>query len=1086
MNKCVCILALCLIIGVGHFSKVYANTTKKGNLSLKNLSNALKRHIAYFKKGENFPPIAGFTHTNDGGCATIPIRFNNTSTGTGLTFHWDFGDPNSGKSDTSSLINPQHTFIGNHGNGVQTYTVTLIASADSGTVSSTYTSQITLQQTPSTNLDGSGAIYFNNLPYFTSCTNQPSLFQFTNKSTTNNVAYVIKWGDKTSDFKSTNFTTISHNYNPGFYTLFFSVTGLNGCVNTQTYYVFVGTAPQLNPINVLSSTICNNQPLTVQLNGLNNNSKGTIYQVTYSDSTTVKYVAPFDTLMHYFKKGSFNQVAKINTQTFNNAYYASVTALNPCGAVTLNTVPIYVSDFQPANFSINPQVTSATVNNTETLVYANNLGYTIASDGTASKNKIVWKIAPSTGYSAVGTLGSDNGSNDSQQWMGGNVNPTVNFQRPGNYSIVLKAGNYSCGADSQKMSICIDSIPVASFKASSNTICSGTTVQFKNTSSTAMCGITQYVWSVDLVKSDSCATTSGYVFTDSTAINSVNPQILFTNAGVYRVGLISINPDQSKSAIFYQNINVLNIPQVKISTIDTICYGQSFTPKVVITNCHADTIKSYQWSFAGGDPLSSTSTTPNVSFNTVGLHKIKVITNSTCSFSTDSVNVYVNPNLAVKSPGDRILCSTTTMDTVYFQASLPGENFRWRNDNPAIGLDTSGKGKFIAFVPMNKTNSSLTANITVIPFFNNCDGPSVSFSITVLPFLNKPAVTSPLNLCLNNVADTLHAITATGNKLIWYADSTLRNKLAGAPEPPTTEAQTLTYYVTQANILGCESEKSSIVVIVNPPIENNTITSDQNLCYAQLPQTLTSATAIKGGRNNYSYQWQLSTDSGKTWRNAQNGNSENYDPDIFAGLEKFRRLVSSGSCSSTSNEVSISIENEIAGFNISANNQFVAKNTIPQIINGNVASGGTGAFSYQWQISLNNLNWTDIAGANNISYQPGAALSNVFYRRITTSGMCFAVSSFVEIILKNDVVIPNAFTPNGDGINDVWNIKGFEDDPTVHLMVYNRYGSKVLDERDKLNPWDGTYNEKKLPPGTYYYVLFSKDYKTSGYVAIIY
>jgi gliding motility-associated-like protein len=81
--------------------------------------------------------------------------------------------------------------------------------------------------------------------------------------------------------------------------------------------------------------------------------------------------------------------------------------------------------------------------------------------------------------------------------------------------------------------------------------------------------------------------------------------------------------------------------------------------------------------------------------------------------------------------------------------------------------------------------------------------------------------------------------------------------------------------------------------------------------------------------------------------------------------------------------------------------------------------------------------------------------------------------------------ISNAFTPDGDGINDVWVIKGIESYPDNQLTVFNRWGNAVFSADGYLNTWDGTSNSSlnvggtELPTGTYFYVLDTKD-ETAG------
>ncbi|RYY19624.1 MAG: gliding motility-associated C-terminal domain-containing protein, partial [Sphingobacteriaceae bacterium] len=68
-------------------------------------------------------------------------------------------------------------------------------------------------------------------------------------------------------------------------------------------------------------------------------------------------------------------------------------------------------------------------------------------------------------------------------------------------------------------------------------------------------------------------------------------------------------------------------------------------------------------------------------------------------------------------------------------------------------------------------------------------------------------------------------------------------------------------------------------------------------------------------------------------------------------------------------------------------------------------------------------------------------------------------------------VVPNTFTPNNDGINDVWNIKYLDSYPNVIVEVFNRYGERMYYSVGYTAPWDGRYKGAELPVGTYYYII---------------
>jgi len=91
------------------------------------------------------------------------------------------------------------------------------------------------------------------------------------------------------------------------------------------------------------------------------------------------------------------------------------------------------------------------------------------------------------------------------------------------------------------------------------------------------------------------------------------------------------------------------------------------------------------------------------------------------------------------------------------------------------------------------------------------------------------------------------------------------------------------------------------------------------------------------------------------------------------------------------------------------------------------------------------------------------------------------------IAAPSSLVIPNTFTPNGDGINDTWDIQFLNSYVNCTVNIFSRYGEKVFSSIGYGTPWDGTYRGSKLPLGPYYYVIDLKTgYKLlSGYITII-
>lgn len=97
------------------------------------------------------------------------------------------------------------------------------------------------------------------------------------------------------------------------------------------------------------------------------------------------------------------------------------------------------------------------------------------------------------------------------------------------------------------------------------------------------------------------------------------------------------------------------------------------------------------------------------------------------------------------------------------------------------------------------------------------------------------------------------------------------------------------------------------------------------------------------------------------------------------------------------------------------------------------------------------------------------------YALTVSSGYGCSISATVKVHLVNAIEPANAFSPNGDGINDVWNLKYIETYPGVIVDIFNRYGEKVFFSQGYSIPFDGNYKGRQLPVGTYYYMINPKN-----------
>ena len=100
-----------------------------------------------------------------------------------------------------------------------------------------------------------------------------------------------------------------------------------------------------------------------------------------------------------------------------------------------------------------------------------------------------------------------------------------------------------------------------------------------------------------------------------------------------------------------------------------------------------------------------------------------------------------------------------------------------------------------------------------------------------------------------------------------------------------------------------------------------------------------------------------------------------------------------------------------------------------------------------------------------------------------------SMSNKVEAQPPINIYIPNAFTPNNDGLNDYFGVVGNGIEKYT-LKVFNQWGELLFESHDIHKKWDGTYQNSTVQPGVYVYDVYAKGYQgksisTNGSIAII-
>ncbi len=119
--------------------------------------------------------------------------------------------------------------------------------------------------------------------------------------------------------------------------------------------------------------------------------------------------------------------------------------------------------------------------------------------------------------------------------------------------------------------------------------------------------------------------------------------------------------------------------------------------------------------------------------------------------------------------------------------------------------------------------------------------------------------------------------------------------------------------------------------------------------------------------------------------------------------------------------------------------------------------------------------WTPngtLTGANTLSPVAKPVVTTTYTLTVRNTDNCTSTDNAVVNVIPYCVKVMNAFTPNGDGMNDRWLVTtGASCTKQIAVAVFNRYGNVVYKNDNYQNNWEGTYNGKPVADGTYYYTV---------------
>lgn len=520
-------------------------------------------------------------------------------------------------------------------------------------------------------------------------------------------------------------------------------------------------------------------------------------------------------------------------------------------------------------------------------------------------------------------------------------------------------------------------------------------------------------------------TTVGGTFS-STAGLSINAStgtidVSASTPGTYTITYTTAGSCPNSSTVSV-TINALDDPSFNYASMSYCVSGTD--PSPTITGLTGGTFTT-----SAGLVINAATGQIDVSASTIGAYTVTYTTNGTCPNSATS-------SITILSADDATFTMTATCDGG--TASSPGTS------GGTFSLVGSPAGVSIDPATGTVTGGASGANYTVQYATSGACAASSTESFTVLtsPMINPTADISACDQA------NLPAITGSGlsGDQAYYNDSQANGGVAISG--PITSSQTVYAYATNS---GCTDE-ISFVITINPTDDPSFTLTD----YCEGSSNSASISGTAGG----TFDFNPAVSDGATI-NAATGEITNG----IAGTTYSVQYITSGACPSSSIESVLVFAIPVAP-TTSADQTYC----FGDVISPMTASTPSGT-----------LNWyNDFALTNNVgtgpSIVPLSNLGTVTYYVTSTDNGCEGPESPVVINIEScDIVVPTAFTPDGDGANDDWEILNIDIlFPKNIVKVYNRWGNLIFESPEgdyNNNRWDGTFNGELLPVGSYYYII---------------
>lgn len=480
-------------------------------------------------------------------------------------------------------------------------------------------------------------------------------------------------------------------------------------------------------------------------------------------------------------------------------------------------------------------------------------------------------------------------------------------------------------------------------------------------------------------------------------------------AGNYSVQVINNNGCRGVSLPVA--ISLLPLPDTTVTSSKglTICPNDS----TVLT-----AVGGVAWNWSCGGLTTQTVRVP------AGNYQVTITGANGCK-ATSANKIITNYNVApvVVSPSGNV--TILQNDSILLTAS-GGSSYVWSNGQTGASIYVHTSGNY----SVSAVNS------------NGCTVSSSIVNVTAINASNMITVTGTSAFCEGG-STILTSYFANGNQ--WY-----RNNVALNGQTQTTLTVTQQgYYKVKVTTAGNSFYSDSIFIQVYPSAQLPTV-NDTAVCKGNNLQIILAGTTT--------YQWYNEITGGSLLATGNTFTQQNVQTPFSIYLD----AITSNGCKATIREkIQVNV-NPLPTVDFTYN---------VELDNGNYITtfnpSCSGADYYSW-----NFNGLDTSNLESPAYT--FTIDGIYSINLTATntqtGCSNSIQKNVDIHVKTDLFVPTTFTPNNDGKNDIFRVRGSEVQ-VEEMSIYNQWGKAVF-HADASNPiWDGTSNGETLNNGTYVYKI---------------